>query len=404
MLTRMTDADWTIALEVFRAVRSRRGDKGRDDRRFLEALHYFTVQSVTWRTLPAEFGNWNSIWKRFWRLRENGTIDVFFEALAELSPTADFVQMFDSTVVRAHVSAAGAKGGQQDQALGRSRGGFSTKIHLKTDFSGLPLAFVLTGGEAGDSPQFETLLDLGPDVRPRAAVTDKGYDSKRNRAAARVRGIAPIIPCKANAKKRPVFFPKALYRTRARIEQPFGKLKRFKRIALRCEKTRASFAAFVSLALAFILIKSVHTTKQFDWSHESVRLAGTTIQVTVAHIRLRHGRFFSRARLSARDIGDGLRRSRAGVLPLRRFLPAWHLRQNDDGRSNDLRRPSAHLQPPLPPDVLAPFRRDTRLQSLCGLGEGGAGTKSAPPAVVSSSRFHASRRWSNLTAGSNNAA
>ncbi|WP_162239595.1 transposase [Methylobacterium sp. Leaf87] len=104
------------------------------------------------------------------------------------------------------------KGGQQDQALGRSRGGFSTKIHLKTDFSGLPLAFVLTGGEAGDSPQFETLLDLGPDVRPRAAVTDKGYDSKRNRAAARVRGIAPIIPYKANAKKRPVFFPKVRLR------------------------------------------------------------------------------------------------------------------------------------------------------------------------------------------------
>ena len=67
MLTRMTDADWTIALKVFRAVRSRRGDKGRDDRRVLEALHDFTVQSVTWRTLPAEFGNWNAIWKRFWR-------------------------------------------------------------------------------------------------------------------------------------------------------------------------------------------------------------------------------------------------------------------------------------------------------------------------------------------------
>ena len=103
------------------------------------------------------------------------------------------------------------------------------------------------------------MLDLGPDVRPRAALTDKGYDSQRNRAAARVRGIAPIIPDKANAKKRPVFFPKALYRTRARIEQTFGKLKRFKRIALRCEKTKASFSAFVSLALAFILIKSVHT-------------------------------------------------------------------------------------------------------------------------------------------------
>jgi hypothetical protein len=86
------------------------------------------------------------------------------------------------------------KRGRQDQALGRSRGGFSTKIHLKTNFTGLPLAFVLTGGEAGDGPQFETLLDLGPDVRPRAALTDKGYDSKRNRAAARIRGIAPFIP------------------------------------------------------------------------------------------------------------------------------------------------------------------------------------------------------------------
>ena len=76
MLTRMTDADWTTALEVFRAVRSRRGDKGRDDRRFLEGLHDLTVQSVTWPTLPAEFGNW----KRLWRLRENGTTDAFFEA------------------------------------------------------------------------------------------------------------------------------------------------------------------------------------------------------------------------------------------------------------------------------------------------------------------------------------
>lgn len=123
----------------------------------------------------------------------------------------------------------------------------------------MPLAFHLTGGEAGDSPVFETLLDLGPDVRPRAAITDKGYDGKSNRIAARQRGIAPVIPHKSNAKDKPAFFPKALYRTRARIEQTIGKLKRFKRIALRCEKTATSFSAFVALALSFILIKSVHT-------------------------------------------------------------------------------------------------------------------------------------------------
>ena len=113
MLTRMTDDDWAVALVVFRAVRSSRGDKGRNDRKFLEALHYFTVNNVAWRALPAEFGNWNSVWKRFWRLREANVFEAFFETLAGLSDTAHLVQMFDSTVVRAHVSAAGAKGGKK---------------------------------------------------------------------------------------------------------------------------------------------------------------------------------------------------------------------------------------------------------------------------------------------------
>src|SRR3712207_6432002 len=111
MLTRNTEQDWDVVLDVFRAARSRRGDKGRNDRRFLEALHYFTVHSVTWRALPAEFGSWNSVWKRFWRLSRTGVFEAFFQALAGLSPTAHPVQMSDSTVVRAHVSSAGAKGG-----------------------------------------------------------------------------------------------------------------------------------------------------------------------------------------------------------------------------------------------------------------------------------------------------
>ena len=112
MLTQMTEEDWSIAVEVFRGVRSKRGEPGRDDRKFLEALHYFTVHNITWRALPAEFGNWNSIWKRFWRLSQTGTFEAFFETLASLSESAHLVQMFDSTIARAHVSAAGAKGGK----------------------------------------------------------------------------------------------------------------------------------------------------------------------------------------------------------------------------------------------------------------------------------------------------
>jgi len=124
----------------------------------------------------------------------------------------------------------------------------------------LPLAFHLTGGEASDSRNFEILLDLGPDIAPRAAITDKGYDAKANRDSARRRGICPVIPYKSNAIDRPVYFPKALYKARARIEQAVGKLKRFKRIALRCEKTAKNFGSFVALALAFILI-TVHTAE-----------------------------------------------------------------------------------------------------------------------------------------------
>ena len=73
-----------------------------------------------------------------------------------------------------------------------------------------------------------------------------------------MRGIVPIIPHRSNAKDRPKHFPKLLYKTRARIEQTIGKLKRFKRVAMRCEKTRTSFEAIVSFACVLILVKSVH--------------------------------------------------------------------------------------------------------------------------------------------------
>jgi Transposase DDE domain len=150
------------------------------------------------------------------------------------------------------------KRGQQHQAFGRSCGGFSTKIHLKTDLDGNPLDFHLTAGEASASTQFETSLDIGPDVRPRIAMTDKGYDSQANRTAARARGVTPVIPRRENSKQSGRFFPKRLCKLRARIEQAIGELKRFKRVAMRCEKTDISYSAIVSFACGLMLVKSVH--------------------------------------------------------------------------------------------------------------------------------------------------
>src|SRR5664279_5849930 len=127
MLTGMTERDWSIVLEVFDAAQSSRGEPGHDDRKFLEAIHYFTVHSITWRALPREYGKWNSVWKRFWRLSRTGVFEAFFQLLAETSKTAHLVQMFDSTVVRAHVSAAGAKGGSKIRRSAARAAGFRAK-------------------------------------------------------------------------------------------------------------------------------------------------------------------------------------------------------------------------------------------------------------------------------------
>jgi transposase len=131
MLTGMTEDDWSIVLEVFDAAQSSRGEPGRDDRKFLEALHFFTVHNITWRALPAEYGHWNSVWKRFWRLSRTGVFEAFFQLLAETSQTAKLVQMFDSTVVRAHVSAAGAKGGRKIRRSAARAVDFRAKSTLK---------------------------------------------------------------------------------------------------------------------------------------------------------------------------------------------------------------------------------------------------------------------------------
>jgi transposase len=118
MSTKMDEEDWAHTLSVFRACLPRRGRKAEDDRLFLEALHFFTVENVRWRALPERFGHWNSVWKRFNRLSKAGVFEAFFDALAVMSASAHLVQMFDSTIVRAHVSAAGAKGGKKVKRSG----------------------------------------------------------------------------------------------------------------------------------------------------------------------------------------------------------------------------------------------------------------------------------------------
>ena len=160
---------------------------------YFEALHCFTLHNISRRALPEQFGNWNSIWKRFDRLGKAGLFEDYFSILAGLDGSAHLIAMFDSTVIRAHVSAACAKGGRKIKRLGVRAEGSEPKS-IKTDRNGQPLGFELTGGEASDSKQFENLMETGPQIRHRAIIADKGYDSDVNREIARKGWRYPCDP------------------------------------------------------------------------------------------------------------------------------------------------------------------------------------------------------------------
>jgi transposase len=101
-----------------------------------------------WRDLLEEFGNRNSFFRQFRRWADSGIWDVILEALAGSGVSEAALQMVDATIIRAHHCAAGGKGGTERNALGRSRGGFSTRINARTNAEGLPIGVAITPGQA----------------------------------------------------------------------------------------------------------------------------------------------------------------------------------------------------------------------------------------------------------------
>lgn len=138
------------------------------------------------------------------------------------------------------------KRGTRQQAFGRSRGGFTCKVHCLSDAAGLPLAFHLTGGEAADCTQFETLSALA-DTRPGYLIADKGYDSNAIRNNLREAGVRPVIPPRSN-RTATIRWNKRLYRQRNRIERLIGHLKINRAIATRYDKLANSFLDMLHLA------------------------------------------------------------------------------------------------------------------------------------------------------------
>lgn len=162
--------------------------------------------------------------------------------------------------------------------LGRSRGGLTTKTHLAAERRCRPLSFVLTPGQAADSPRFVPVLEgikvRGPVGRPRtrpgAVAADKAYSSRANRAYLRKRGIKAVIPIKedqkANRRKlgskggRPPVFDARAYKDRNTVERCINKIKEWRGLATRYDKTATSYLAGLHLRGAVIWIRSLRPT------------------------------------------------------------------------------------------------------------------------------------------------
>jgi transposase len=134
--------------------------------------------------------------------------------------------------------------------LGRSRGGFSTKIHAVVDTKARPIHIALTPGNQHDSTMAEQLL---PHTRGAAVIADTAYDADRIIAAIRERGMKPVIhpnPCRKTVRR----LDRKLYRLRYLVECCFHELKRFRAIGTRYDKTARNYLAFVHLACVWLWI------------------------------------------------------------------------------------------------------------------------------------------------------
>ncbi|MFJ3214294.1 IS5 family transposase [Streptomyces flaveolus] len=281
----LTDAEWELLAPLI--PRAATGRPRVSDRQVINGMVYKIRTGISWRDLPERYGPWKTVYTRFRRYALDG---VFARALQQVQAEADaagdidWLVQIDSTIVRAHQHAAatGRKRGttgrtnRNDHALGRSRGGLTTKIHLACDGRGRPLAILLTPGQRHDSICARPLLErihvprIGvgrPRCRPDQVIADKAYSSRGFRAYLRKRGIAHTIPEKTDQQRhrhnrgrhggRPPAFDRHLYRRRNVVERCFNRLKGFRGIATRYDKTATSYEAAVNLASLLLWARSV---------------------------------------------------------------------------------------------------------------------------------------------------
>ncbi|WP_156483797.1 IS5 family transposase, partial [Azotobacter vinelandii] len=217
----------------------------------LNAILYVAANGCKWRALPERYGNWHTVYTRMMRWSKAGVLDRVFEQLQRQRLMQIRIEAIslDSSIVKVHPDGTGAPKKNGPQALGRSRGGWSTKLHLVAADDRNVVTWSLTAGQAGDAPEGRRLIQaLGPHHGLVALLMDSAYQDNATRELACGLGFVPVVP--PNPRRRqPWEYDKPLYRRRNGIERLFRRLKAWRRVFTRYDKLDLMYAAFVTVAL-----------------------------------------------------------------------------------------------------------------------------------------------------------